>query len=145
MGLTERERERGSERKRERALGSLKPSAVPLPPPHHPPHPSFSLILLLTPHRSHQSSFDLHYLHHPPVPIVATGNLRNGPPLPALSAASILLNVSQSAVVGGVPSHRALLPVGSLPCGGSDHSTVLTTRDLAPQPTVIEVTSQAIP
>lgn len=120
-------------------LGSLKPSAVPLPPP------SFSLIRLLTPRWSHQSSFDLQYLHHPPVPIVATGNLRNGPPLPALSAASILLNVSQSVVVGGVPSHRALLPVGSLPCGGSDHSAVLTTRDLAPQPTVIEVTSQAIP
>eukprot|EP00064_Thunnus_orientalis_P006202 superscaffoldBa00000636_g6218 len=61
------------------------------------------------------------------------------------SAASILLNVSQSVAVGGVPSHRALLPVGSLPCGGSDHRAVLTTRDLAPQPTVIEVTSQAIP
>ncbi len=123
-------------------LGSLKPSAVPLPPP---PPPSFSLIRLLTPRWSHQSSFDLQYLHHPPVPVVATGNLRNAPPLPALGAASILLNVSQSVVVGGVPSHRALLPVGSLPCGGSDHSAVLTTRDLAPQPTVIEVTSQAIP
>lgn len=107
--------------------------------------PSSSLIRLLTPRWSHQSSFDLQYLHHPPVPIVATGNLRNGPPLPALSTASILLNVSQSVVVGGVPSHRALLPFGSLPCGGSDHSAVLTTRDLAPQPTVIEVTSQAIP
>lgn len=67
-------------------------------------------------------------------------------PLPAAhGASSILLNVSQSVAVGGVPSHRALLAVGSLPCGGSDHSTVLTTRDLAPQPTVIEVTSQAIP
>lgn len=68
-------------------------------------------------------------------------------PLPSrpLGTASILLNESQSVVVGGVPNHRALLPVGSLPCGGSDHSTVLTTRDLAPQPTVIEVTSQAIP
>lgn len=67
-------------------------------------------------------------------------------PLPAAhGASSILLNVSQSVAVGGVPSHRALLAVGSPPCGGSDHSTVLTTRDLAPQPTVIEVTSQAIP
>lgn len=68
-------------------------------------------------------------------------------PLPpsALRAASILLNVSQSVAVGGVPSHRALLPVGNLPRGGSDHSAVLTTRDLAPQPAVIEVTSQAIP
>lgn len=44
-----------------------------------------------------------------------------------------------------MPSHRARLPVGSLPCGDSDHSVVLTTRDLARQPTVIEVTSQAIP
>lgn len=123
-------------------LCSLKPSAVLHPPP---PLPSSSLIRLLTPHWSHQSSFDLQYLHHPPAPIVATGNLRNAPPLPALSAASIQLNASQSAVVGGVPSHRVPLPVGSLPCGGSDHSTVLTTRDLAPQPTVIEVTSQAIP
>lgn len=78
---------------------------------------------------------------------MATGNVKNAPPLPALSAASILLNVSQSmvVVVGGGASHRAHLPVGSLPCGGSDHSAVLTTRDLAPQPTVIEVTSQAIP
>lgn len=66
------------------------------------------------------------------------------PCLPSVQPASPL-NVSQSVVVGGVPSHRALLPVGSLPCGGSDHSAVLTTRDLAPQPTVIEVTSQAIP
>lgn len=55
------------------------------------------------------------------------------------------LHVSQSMVVVEVPSHRARPPVGSLPCGGSDHSAVLTTRDLAPQPTVIEVTSQAIP
>lgn len=108
--------------------------------------PSSSLIRLLTPHWSHQSSFDLQYLHHPPVPIVATGTLRNALPLlPPLSETSILLNVSQSVVVGGKPSHRALLPVGSLPWGGSDHSAVLTTRDLAPKPTVIEVTSQAIP
>lgn len=42
--------------------------------------PPFSLVL--TPHRSHPSSFDLQYLHHPPVPIVATGNLRNAPPPP---------------------------------------------------------------
>lgn len=45
----------------------------------------------------------------------------------------------------GVPSHRARSALGSRPCGGSDRSAVLTTRDLAPQPTVIEVTSQAIP
>lgn len=68
------------------------------------------------------------------------------PPLLAL----IQLDVSQSmaavpAEAVGVPSHRARPPVGSLPYGGSDHSAVLTTRDLAPQPTVIEVTSQAIP
>lgn len=50
-----------------------------------------------------------------------------------------------AAEVVGVPSHRARPALGSLPCGGSDHSAVLTTRDLAPQPTVIEVTSQAIP
>lgn len=99
----------------------------------------------LTPCWSHQSSFDLQYLHHPPAPIVATENLRNGPPLPALGVASILLILSQSVSVGGVPGQGALLPVGSLPCGGSDHGAVLTTRDLAPQPTVIEVTSQAIP
>lgn len=123
-------------------LGSLKPSAVPPPPPSSP---SFSLMRVPTPHWSHPSSFDLQYLHHPPVPFVAIGNLKNAPPIPALSAASILLNMSQSVLVGGLPSHRALLPFGSLPCGGSDHSTVLTTRDLAPQPTVIEVTSQAIP
>lgn len=42
--------------------------------------PPFSLVL--TPHRSHPSSFDLQYLHHPPVPIVAMGNLRNAPPPP---------------------------------------------------------------
>lgn len=104
--------------------------------------PPFSLVL--TPHRSHPSSFDLQYLHHPPSPLWLWGIW--GMPLPlAHGASSILLNVSQSVAVGGVPSHRALLAVGSLPCGGSDHSTVLTTRDLAPQPTVIEVTSQAIP
>ena len=45
----------------------------------------------------------------------------------------------------GLPSHTAFLPLGSSPCGGSDHSAVLTTRGLVPQPTVIEVASQAIP
>lgn len=74
------------------------------------------------------------------------GNAERAPPLPAL----IQLDASQSmaavpAEAVGVPSHRARPPVGSLPYGGSDHSGVLTTRDLAPQPTVIEVTSQAIP
>lgn len=74
------------------------------------------------------------------------GNVKNAPPLPALNQ----LDVSQSMVavlaeVVGLPSHKAHPPVGSPPCGGSDHSAVLTTRDLAPQPTVIEVASQAIP
>lgn len=64
---------------------------------------------------------------------------------PAPPGASILPNVHQSVAVGGAPGHKVLLPVGSLPRGGSDHNTVLTTRDLALQPTVIEVTSQAVP
>lgn len=107
----------GPQREEERSACSLPPSAC-----------------------SHQSSLDLQYLHHAPLPIVTTGNVKNAPPLPAL-------HLSQSMVVAaaGAQSHRARPPVGSLPCGGSDHSAVLTTRDLAPQPTVIEVTSQAIP
>ncbi|CAB1420847.1 unnamed protein product [Pleuronectes platessa] len=65
----------------------------------------YSLMRLLTPRCSHQSSFDLQYLHHPPVPIVAKGNLRNAPPLPALSAASMLLNTDVSGAKHNAFSH----------------------------------------
>lgn len=41
---------------------------------------------------------------------------------PAPPGASILPNVHQSVAVGGAPGHKVLLPVGRLPCGGSDHS-----------------------
>lgn len=94
---------------------------------------------------SHQSNLDLQYLHHVPLSIVTTGNVKNAPPLPALNVSQSMVVVVAAAEAVGAPSHRARPPVGSLPCGGSDHSAVLTTRDLAPQPTVIEVTSQAIP
>lgn len=77
---------------------------------------------------------------------MTTGNVKNAPPPPALHVSqSMAVVVVAVAEAVGVPSHRARPPLGSLPCGGSDHSAVLTTRDLAPQPTVIEVTSQAIP
>lgn len=126
----------GPEREEERSRLSLRAHYTFSRPP---------LICPLPPSAcSHQSSLDLQYLHHPPLPIVTSGNVKNAPPLPALDVSQSMVAAAAAGVVG-VPSHRARPPVGSLPCGGSDHSAVLTTRDLAPQPTVIEVTSQAIP
>lgn len=114
-----------------RPLGSLKPSAVP--------PPSGARRTLITAIKLWFTVWSLRRS--------ARWESSDCPPPPSLPppATSIQLNAHQSAAVGGAPGHRALLPVGSLPCGGSDHNTVLTTRDLALQPTVIEVISQAVP
>lgn len=124
------------------SLGSLKSLAAP--PPTSSSLPPSAWCSRHTDHTHQALIYSIYTIL--PSPLWLWGIWGMPLPLPAAhGASSILLNVSQSVAVGGVPSHRALLAVGSLPCGGSDHSTVLTTRDLAPQPTVIEVTSQAIP